>query len=174
MKITITKEFDTIEEAIEFLTPFVAAGMPPMAAPGNAPLAPAVITTDAPKRRGRPRKTLATPTPTPAIEPAAAPADAQAAAPVVATPTYAAPAPDAVRANDRPEPKDTGTPVNAATGPAPAAAPTATKDEAMAALRTLFNTKGAAAATELLTKFGVTRFSELPPEQYGAFVAAGA
>ncbi len=130
MKITISYEFDSVEEALAHLSPEAPELV---TAPETSLSEPA---TTAPKTR-KPRKPAT-------IE--------QAAAPVV---------------EERTDKADTLAPDAAA----PASYPTATHDEAMAALRKTFNEKGASAATALLAKFDVVRFSEIPKARYGEFVA---
>jgi len=158
MKITISKEFDSIDEAQAFLDQFSA----PEGAVERA--ADAIIDNvqTAPKRRGRPRKAASVPQQEPssaapevagnATEPAATPA------PVVTASAIEPPAPAVV-----PE--------------APAGQPGTTpgvvgRDDAMKALRGLFNTKGEAATTELLQSFGAASFGQIPAEKYGDLVAA--
>ena len=48
----------------------------------------------------------------------------------------------------------------------------ATVDAVRSALREVFNTKGAAAATELLKQFGAARVGEVKPADYDKFIAA--
>lgn len=53
-----------------------------------------------------------------------------------------------------------------------AAAPTATQEQAQAALEALFAAKGLPAAQETMLKFGVSRLRDMKPEDYGRFVVA--
>jgi len=142
MKITVSKEFDSIDEAQAFLDQFTQGDAPVVE--GTAPAAP--------KRRGRPRKAASVPQSEPITEGAAGvatvdvqPAPAPAPAPVVTATAIDAPAP-------------TGGAVS--------------RDDAMKALRGLFNTKGEAAATDVLKSFGAASFGQVPAEKYGELVAA--
>jgi hypothetical protein len=142
MKITISKEFDNAQDAIDWLQ---AVGAGPVVNSADAPAAPAA-------RRGRPRKPVTIEQTPESAAPAAVVAD-EAAAPVNSEPVAADPTPTPTPASV----------LQAAVGD---------KDAAMAALRQVFNTKGAPAAQKLLSAFNVTRFSELTADQYGAFIAA--
>jgi hypothetical protein len=51
-------------------------------------------------------------------------------------------------------------------------APQATREEALAALKSVNETKGKEIAFGILAMFGAQRFSEIPKEKYGEFVAA--
>jgi len=61
--------------------------------------------------------------------------------------------------------------------PVPVTAPkvpvgTASQEDVRSALRAVFNTKGAGAATELLKRFSATSVSTVKPEQYADFIKA--
>jgi len=61
--------------------------------------------------------------------------------------------------------------------PVPVTAPkvpvgTASQEDVRSALRAVFNTKGAGAATELLKRFNATSVSTVKPEQYADFIKA--
>ena len=168
--IRITYEFTTEDEALTFLTRDKAhVGLVNVEIPTNAPL------------MKRTRRTK--------VEMAAANAAKNAVAPVAdgAQPLYGvkasaepvAAAPTPVKA----APKAPNAPVKAiADAPAPVApktsvpppppAPAATLDGVRAALRDVFNTKGAAKATEILKQFGAARVSDVKPADFGAFIKA--
>lgn len=84
--------------------------------------------------------------------------------------------------NDQPAiPVTAEHPTEAATPPETAApdvvvasveAPTATQEQAQAALEALFAAKGLPAAQEAMSRFGVSRLRDMKPEDYGPFVAA--
>ena len=111
----------------------------------NAPPAINVITlTPAPVKTKKVAAKAAA-EPTPVLTPPPAPAIVPPPAPVKAAP------------------KAPNTPVQAVAA--------ATLDTVRVALREVFNTKGAAAATEILKQFGAARVSDVKPEDFAKFVA---
>lgn len=156
-KLSITFQFDSASEAHAFL-----AGL--MQVPGKA-VVDAVATA-----KPRVRAKSATPVEAPK---AAAPVTVLGAPPVHAPVTPVAPAP-------KQEPVAAVVPVAATVplrSPAPKAPPAdaPTVDAVRVALRTVFNKPGgtgAAAATELLKKFGATSVSTIPTAKYAEFIKA--
>ena len=148
--IRITYEFQTEDEALRFLARDMA----------HESEVTVNFTEAAPKKRGRSPKAAA---------PVAGEAQ-QGTAKVGAESVAVAPKlPDqpvkVVAAAPKPVAPVTGAPPS----PPPSAA---TLDNVRNALREVFNTKGAATATEILKKFGAARISDVKPEQYVAFIAA--
>ena len=109
---------------------------------------------------------VAIPTPTPVkTKKAAAKPDAPVKAEVPAARTAAeASVPPVAPAPVKAAPKAPNAPVQAVAA--------ATLGTVRIALREVFNTKGAAAATDLLTQFGAKRVSDVKPEDFAKFVAA--
>lgn len=170
--ITITANFDNLTEASEFM---------------NRIGHPLVITGQSVEGAAKPTKGK-TPTSLPVTTPEAG--TAKAAAPVapatapVQAATAAAPAPDAAAvalvmptATPAPQvaaPKQPNTPVaavvNANKQPVPLHP--ATQDGVRAALKDVFNLRGATVATELLKKHGAVSVSTVAKEQFASFVKA--
>jgi hypothetical protein len=169
MKITITREFDSVEEAVEFLQPHmtdvvvVERPMPLKASelPEQAGGTPPATTEKKPRKprsdAGQPRG----PYKTKEAESAAAPtADGQASAKPALT--------DNALASG-----ETGS--SAAAAPAPAAPERPvelTIDDLKAAMTVLSKKHGIEANMKLLAQFGTEKVSLLPKEKYAAFHAA--
>jgi len=152
--IRITYEFQTEDEALQFLARDKA--QPREAVQIN-------ITPTAPKR-GRPSKAAA-PTPTTPEQGSPEGAAILAVTSVAAAPKIVNQPVQAVAQAPKPV-------APATSAPPPPPAPTATLDTVRAALREVFNTKGAQTATGILQQFGATRISDVKPEQFAAFIAA--
>ena len=137
--VRVTVEFETIEQAAQFLAHNEVQQM-------------ITIHSDAPApKRGRPPKqnaVAAVQAETPAPQTASAVA---ATAPQTTTPVTAVP-------------KVPNQPVQAVQ--------TSTHDSVRAALREVFNTKGATVATAILQQFKAARISDVKPEQFADFIKA--
>ena len=143
--VQVTVEFETIEQAAQFLAHNEVQQM-------------ITIHSDAPApKRGRPLKqnaVAAVQAETPAPQTASAVA---ATAPIGAAPVVATPAPVAAA------PKAANQPVQGI--------PTS-HDVVRTALREVFNTKGATVATAILSQFKAARVSDVKPEQFADFIKA--
>ena len=152
MTIKLTFEFPDVPAALTFLSQVDPRQ------PGED-----VVTMPIAPKRGRPAK-VAAPTPTTSEQGSPAWA-ATLATSVAATPKVVNQPVQAVVQASKPV-------APATSAPLPPPEPTATLDVVRAALREVFNTKGAQTATGILQQFGATRISDVKPEQYAAFIAA--
>lgn len=158
MKISISHEFDNIEDAVAFLTghaqPIVMIDETKLD-PATFDAQPGVPKTRKPRSdAGKPRGKYKTQGPRgPQVEPSAAPAaDGQASA----TPSGAALTDNALASGE------TGSP----------AAAEPTLDDVKAALLPVGRKHGIEANFKLLGEFGVNQLSKLPAEKYGEFIKA--
>lgn len=146
MKITIIREFDSVEEAVEFLQPYV----PPVQQ----------IKIDLPVRESELPETV----PAPEKKPRKPRSDAgQPRGPYKPREETAAPAqtvPDAAPAQSA---------APAAAAPAPAAPKELTIDDLKAAMTVLSKKHGIEANMKLLAQFGTEKVSALPKDKYAAF-----
>jgi hypothetical protein len=167
--IEVTFKFDSIEKAIATLGSLMkgAAPVPNIDNPAKPEGVPAgkqrKPRADAGKVRG-PYKDNGVATPP-------APAEADNAQPSGEVPAEATPpetaAPSGVAGSD-----PTGESNSEPTVQTAAAAPTATQEQAQAALEALFAAKGLPAAQATMAQFGVSRLRDMKPEDYGRFVVA--
>ena len=154
--IRITYEFDTEDQALQFL------------ARDKAQPVQLNLTAEA-RPRGRPPK-----------QNAVAAVQAETPAPQTAHPVVAATAPKTAVTGVPPVVAPVGTPasqVPVAAVPKVANQPvqavqTVTQDNVRTALREVFNTKGATVATAILSQFKAARVSDIKPEQFADFIKA--
>jgi len=175
--IEVTFKFDSIEKAIATLGSIMKGAPVPTAADPAKPEAAAPTgkqrkpRADAGKARGPYKDNgVATP-PAPAEADNAQPSGevpAEVTPPETAAPS-GQPLGEAAASGDVPE---VSAPNGASAESSASAAPTATQEQAQAALEALFAGKGLPAAQAAMGQFGVSRLRDMKPEDYGPFVAA--
>ena len=147
MKVKVTLEFNTPEEAIKFLGDKVMAPLPKA-----VPDAPRKQRADIGKPRGAYKK-AAEPVKNPPIEPVQATSTPASAAPEAAAPDAASPL------------------AEAPTTEAPVAAAPVTDAEMQEVLQAVLSAKGMPAVTAIFEKYGVKRGREVAAEKRAEFVA---
>ena len=156
MKVSVSLDFNTVEEAIKFLGDKVMGPAPHgklEAAPKPAPTGFVRAKIRAGRGPGRPKKIVAPDASLPSAAPTPAPA-APAATPEPASPVKNPPI-ETVQATSTPE----------------AASPVPSEDEVRAALQAVLDSVGMNKVTATLARFGVKRGREITPEQRTEFIA---
>jgi len=171
--IRITYEFETEAEAQAFLNRDQAqVTLTNFEIPVNAPLVKRHRRTNAEIAAANAAKNAAVPMSSPAEGDKPQPSGQQAESSVAAAPTPVKAAPKAPNAPVKAIAEAPAPVAPKTSAPPPPPAPAATLDAARAALREVFNTKGAKVATDILTTFKATRISDVKPADYAAFIKA--